>query len=414
MSNSVRSSSIHKLFISQLNLLLCLIFGGWILFRLIPNDGTNATAFLAMDIIFLSTSVLVTLLRPFARPSAYTISAVIFAYVALDLLVLYVFTMNNAGRFTGGLFTDFLYSDKYFLYVMLLGIFASSRVVEGRTVKVLLMMFLAGCFIKYGYSRILYSGERPRLLLENNYELMMVLILFVMYTAVERWHSRRPSHYLVALLGFIVVLSGSRSALVAFVPVLVLLYAKPTARHFVLLLVMIPPAFYVVVTVFQSRIGASGRIDRLQFLGIFLDELDDFRFWNYLIGLKPLSPLNPQSCQQVAYYKSLFSAQENGECYAPVLHSYVLRALHDHGVIGTVLPFVAVAMFLRGRQFSVGERACLIGIALLCGFSVAGIGANFVAFPLALACALHRPSAPGERSRMGDGELAPRQPALQN
>lgn len=393
MIRNAREAPVQQLLSKQLNLLLCGIFGIWITFRLLPLPGTNDSAFVTMDVIFLTTSVFVALLKPFARPQAYLLAALVLTYVAIDLGILYFSTLSTSQTFSVGLFKDFLYSDKYFIYLVLLAIFSSSKIIEERTIKFLLMAFLGGCLIKYGYSQILGIDDRPKLLLENNYEQMMVLTLFAMYIAIERWYRRRPSHYLVGLLVVVVALSGSRSALIALLPILIHLYAKPTIGHMLLLLIMVPVVSVLVVAVFEMRVGASGHIDRVEFFEVFKAEVSRFDLWNYLIGMKPLSPLSALSCQQLSYYESLFSAQGNGLCYATVLHSYMLRAFHDHGLIGSLLPFGAIYFFLSGGQFSRNERLVILSIGFFCGFSVAGIGANFVAFPLALACGLRKPLA---------------------
>lgn len=391
MLSKAQGTPIRSVMTNQLNQLLCGIFALWTIVRLAPLPDSNEVAFAIMDGIFIVTTIIVFLIRPFANPKAYAISLIFTIYFLIDLFVLYVFGQNN-GHFTSGLFKDFLYSDKYFVYVILLGVFVSSQVFEEKTIRFLLITFITGCIIKYSYSIVLGIDDRPKLLLENNYELMMLLTLFVLNIAIDRWNKRRTPHYMVILVVFIVGLSGSRSAAIALLPIITLLYAKPTAGHFLAFLILAPVATALIVMLFEARIGASGRIDRVAFFDVFIYELQSFKIWNYIIGVKPLSPLSPSSCHQLSYYQTLFSAQENGQCYATVLHSYFLRSLHDHGIVGSVVPFFAIFYFLGGGKFSRGERWTLLSIGFLCGFSVAGIGANFVAFPLALAAGLRRPA----------------------
>lgn len=383
--------SAKQLVSKQLNLALCGIFAAWIAFGLLPLSNTNDVAFVMMDAIFLTTSLLVAVVNPLARPHAYYVSAVALGYVLIDFGILWISTSGSSQGFPSGLFKDFLYSDKYFIYLAILGIFASSRTIEAKTIKFLLIAFLSGCLIKYGYSQLLRIDDRPKLLLENNYEQMMLLTLFAIHTAIERWYGRRPPHYFVALLVIVVALSGSRSALIALLPILVHLYAKPTIAHILLLLMIVPIVSVLVLVIFEMRVGASGHIDRVAFFEVFTDEVRRFDIWNYIIGMKPLSPLSSQSCHQLSYYQSLFSAQDNGLCYAPVLHSYMLRSFHDHGILGALLPFSAIFFFLGTRNYTKTEKLVILSIGFLCGFSVSGIGANFVAFPLALACGLRRP-----------------------
>lgn len=376
---------------NYLGAFVCAVFFLWAVYGLTPHERGNDLPFKIMDLIFIVSTVFAVLSKPLERKRAFLISVLLLLYVAFDLLYLISFYKTNGYSLPRGLVVDFIYSDKFIVYLAMIAVFRGSEVIESDAIKRLMLIITVSMLAKYGYSQILSLDSRPILFLENNYELMMLLTLFTMYAILERHANRNPSTALSLLIALIIILSGSRSGTIALFPVIFYLYFRPSLSRALIFSFLGPILVFGAWWIFETRSGASGNIDRVQFFQVFMREISDFSFVNYLIGLKPLTPLSMTACQELSYYQSLFSAQENGRCYAIILHGFMMRAMHDHGVIGLIAPFVILYYLLNNGFYTKTERLVLISIGFLCGFSVAGIGANFVAFPLALAVGLRRP-----------------------
>jgi hypothetical protein len=151
--------------------------------------------------------------------------------------------------------------------------------------------------------------------------------------------------------------------------------------------------------VFSSRAAADGpgELDRLVFFHTFLFEVRDWPFWEFLTGSFPLTPLSPGSCGSLAFYTPLFSQTDAGVCYSVILHSFFLRGLFDHGVLGIVLIYTLVWRGLRRSGVGLRDTIGLLALFTVSGFSVSAFNNVFVAIVLAVAMGLDR-SPPGPPS----------------
>ncbi|MPQ99423.1 hypothetical protein GB931_16155 [Modestobacter sp. I12A-02628] len=308
-------------------------------------------------------------------PAGTVLTGVGAGYVVLKALVLVFFSSASA--------VDFLQAYKAFVYVALLGALVGSGVFDrarlARFTTFLVVVFL----VKYGYSAVLGLADRPGVYLENNFELVMLLGLFLL--ADPHLGSRRG--WVLGALVVIVLLSGSRSAALGLLVVVLFLDRRTGPRAWPLLVARVALVVGAAAAVFLGRaqFDAGARLDRLNFLDTFRYEVQDWSVLEWLLGSPPLTPLTPGSCQSLSYYTPLFSSTDPGVCYSVILHSYVLRVVFDHGLLGMVLLTGLIWYGLRRSGTGRRETLALLTLIWVSGLSVSAFNNVFSAVVLAVA-----------------------------
>jgi hypothetical protein len=323
-------------------------------------------------------------------PGAWPLLVLGGLYLGLKALLLVLY--GSAGAL------DFLQAYKSFYYVVLLAFLVGKRRFDGfrlaRLASFLVTVFLA----KYAYSVVLGLDQRPGVYLENNFEL--VLLIGLCYLAWPYLGRRR--HLVFAGLAATVLLSGSRSAALGLLCIYAFLYLRRSTRSWPLHMAGLGGVGWAVVALFGERAAEQGtaQLDRLQFLDVFLYEVRDWPVWEFVTGSLPLTPLSPGSCGSLAYWSVLFSKSDPGTCYSVILHSFFLRAVFDHGVLGLVLLYALVWIGLRRSRVPVRDTVALLSLITISGFSVSAFNNVFTAIVLGVAMGLARtpplePAAPG-------------------
>lgn len=230
---------------------------------------------------------------------------------------------------------------------------------------------------------ILGPGERPGLLLENNFE----IALFAGLVIVLYKHLGRGRPWAVLLMGTMTLLSGSRSGAVAFL--ILALFAVTQAKGANLFVkyvlgLLVPALIFVPAWIFQQRAIGATQVDRLNFLDVFWAETANWDALQWIFGSTPITALSDGACFRLSYYQMLFSSEGDGSCYSVILHAFILRVVFDAGVLGLVIAFgVAWCMMRRGRvQF--GVAFALILVAFTNSLSVSGPNNPYVALPILL------------------------------
>jgi len=281
---------------------------------------------------------------------------------------------------------DFLQAYKAFIYVALLTPFVGRNLFSARAITCAFWMLSSVFVMKYGYERLLGGGGkfslRPTVFTENNFELIFLTLLY--YLAVTRGTARKA--LATILISAVVVLSGSRSAIIGLVIAVVAVQAVGfRAKHLLSTAVSAPIAILVAYYVFQGRsAGGIETIDRFRFLLVFLAEIDQWRWYNYLFGTAPLTALSPSSCAALSFWTNLFSFSGDGKCYSVILHSYVLRVIFDHGVIGFTLLLAAIDFLLKRCQYTTKDRVVIFGVLLASALSISSFNNVFAALALAV------------------------------
>lgn len=282
---------------------------------------------------------------------------------------------------------DFAQAYKSFYYIIPLSLFAGKEKFNERQIKTTLYFLLAMFLIKYSYSRILHLDERlstrPGLYVENNFELILLIILY--YIAAPSIKSYKLITF--ATLAFIVIISGSRSALLALLVVYSATFIKKIDIKLLLSIIALIALLWILYIVFSERLAGGGleEIDRYRFMMVFLNETKSWGILNYLFGNIPLTPLSPQSCSSLSFYEGMFSSAGTGECYSVILHAYLLRVIFDQGIIALLLMLAFIWAGLGKANYTKKQRYCIICVLMVSGISVSSINSVFSAIALAIA-----------------------------
>lgn len=305
--------------------------------------------------------------------------------VLVLVLVGYALTRVVPALANGSPIVDFLQAYRWLLYLVVFAFAVGRRWGPIRPLVRVMWLLLGMAFLKAALTFFLApGGTRPGLLLENNFE----LALFSGLVAVLYRHLGRGRPWAVLLLGGLTLLAGSRSGAVAFL--VLALYAItqiPATRANLLqrfvLACAVPVLVLVPVWVFASRAEAT-RIDRLNFLDVFLFETRSWDVVTWLMGSPPITPLT-QGCIALSYYSDLFASTGDGTCYAVILHAFALRVVFDAGVIGAALAFGVIWLTMRRAGAARLLAACILLIAVTNSLSVSGPNNPYVALPVLLA-----------------------------
>jgi hypothetical protein len=231
---------------------------------------------------------------------------------------------------------------------------------------------------------VLGPGERPGLLVENNFELALFSGLLAVVYPVMRHRALA-----IGLLGVLVVLAGSRSGSIAFL--MLMLYAAYMTRKAgvftrYLQVVALPLLALVPVIIFTSRsTGGVESIDRVRFLEVFLHDASDWNPFIWLFGNVPITAISPEGCGALSFYAGLFSSDGDGTCYSVILHAFVMRVIFDAGLVGLAISIAIPWWLMRKTGNSIAITLCLSAIAFTNGLSVSGLNNPYVALPFVLA-----------------------------
>lgn len=252
-----------------------------------------------------------------------------------------------------------------------------------RITWLLVALALAKSVITY----VLGAGDRPGLLIENNFE----LALFCGLVIVVYHHMSRYRLLMILLMGVLTVLAQSRSGAVAYAILVVFAVSQAkTANVFVrYLLTLIAPAGALLAwNIFQERSEGVATVDRLNFLAVFLREAESWSVLDWVIGTVPITPLSPGACSSLAYYAVLYSTSGDGSCYSVILHSFLLRVVFDAGVLGLLIAFGTSWYLMRRSGVQLPTTIGLVAIAVSNSASVSGPNNPYVALPILLAILL--------------------------
>lgn len=315
----------------------------------------------------------------------FDVAARSFLLVAL----VYATTKTALMAFSGSpAWLDYIQAYKAYFYLVALAFFVRRRCFDGVRVARVSAVLTAAFLVKYGYSQALHLDPRPGLYTENNFELIMLLGLF--YLGFP--YAGRSRHLVFAALTATVLLSGSRSGALGLLIVYVALYLRARNRFWPLHLLGVAGVGAAVAALFLSRDPQGLQsVDRYHFLQVFLREVRPWPLWEFLTGSYPITPLSPASCHELAYYVNEFSYSQPGVCYSVILHSYLLRAVLDQGLLGLGVLYGLVWLALHRSGASGRDVVVLLGILTVSGLSVSAFNSVFAAITLAVALGLARP-----------------------
>lgn len=285
--------------------------------------------------------------------------------------------------FDGANLLDFLMIYKAFIYLFVLLLISKKKIIEfdhlTRFYSVLIFLFL----FKYLFLQILSLSDRPTLFVENNFELMFLYALYILIYDRQGIFKLKD----ISLLGLITILSLSRSSIVIFIALMGYLYVRtmPLKKLIILMPLIIVLGVGVIVLVFAGRSESSiEEIDRYKFFLVFLDNVKDWEVIDFFVGADRISPLSVQSCETLSFYKNLFSFEKDGTCYSVILHSYILRAIYDHGLFGLLFIALIWYLILKDSGIKVDLSILFVFLMLLNGISVSSFNNIFAVLGMAI------------------------------
>ncbi|RIW12234.1 hypothetical protein D0X99_19315 [Algoriphagus lacus] len=247
-------------------------------------------------------------------------------YVTLSLIYAVIIEKNHI--------LDFFLIFKSFVYLVIISQFVGKNSLTPEYVRKIYLVVLGLFFLKYLFLVLQGTARQSiRVFDESNFELMMLSCLFLL-----DYRNRRELNYLeIMLLLITFFLSGSRSGLVIIVFLIGALFLKNlNKRNFFILLLFAPIGIGMIYFIFLTRSEGDTleSIDRYIFFMSFLKEVKDWTFFDFLVGSERITALSPETCGKLNYYEKLLSFRNDGTCYSVILHSFIIRVIFDHGLIG--------------------------------------------------------------------------------
>ena len=272
---------------------------------------------------------------------------------------------------------DFVIIYKVFLYIILL-INVRKDFFSVHHLQVFFKFLVSFFFIKYLLSRFIFGINRPGIFVENNFELLLLISVFFLHV----YHGLYLERFYKGAFFLVILLSGSRSGLVCtlFSYAMLILFKLDKKLLLKMLVFFILGAFSVVVFYQRLAGGDIHSIDRFVFLNIFLQEIRDFSFYNYLFGADIITSLSDGACSQLSFYSSMFSTSDSKNCFSVVLHSFVLRSFFDHGLVGFFLVLISFYYILTKSGYSKYFSFVIVLMFVLNGLSVSSFNSVYAGF----------------------------------
>lgn len=274
---------------------------------------------------------------------------------------------------------DFFLIYKSFIYISFLFMIAGKRILEEKQIIIFTNIIFAFFILKYSLSHIFNFIHRPFIYTENNFELMFIAILYL-YIAMNK---KENKNIYLALYGLITLLSFSRSGAGIFIFVAFMSYINKINIKLVFIsIITLPILLLFVFVIFSSRGESMETLDRLNFLRVFINETEHWNIIDYFIGSPRITQLGYNSCQELSFYEVLFSKSGSGDCYSVIFHSFILRVIFDHGILGFGFLIFSTYKLLVLSKISKKNTYTFLGIFILNGISVSSF--NSVFFPLSM------------------------------
>lgn len=283
-----------------------------------------------------------------------------------------------------GTIYDFLMAYKVVIYMVVSVFFVGRRTISKDGIINVFYVLAIAMLIKYVLSIFMGYSERPGLYDENNFELMLLIFSFYSKFILE---NKIKKFDLVIVLS-IFILSGSRSGIISVIPFLFFIDTRKFGVNTLSKVILLIFVSVLAMFIFLDRMANISiyEIDRVRFLFVFLSEIENWNFINYVFGTEPLTPLSYSGALDLTYYKGLFSNHDKNITFSVVLHSFLLRAIFDHGLLGlwVIIFFYFKILFLSG--FTRNECFAILGVLLMNSLSVSSLNSVFSILGIMLLC----------------------------
>lgn len=277
---------------------------------------------------------------------------------------------------------DYLTVFLCFFYVMLLLFVTQKKLISLKFFNKLFRALLVIFLLRYAYVFFTYTTHRPRLFMENNFELLFLSILLV----GSIWKSKKVDILNLLMFSFIAISSGSRSGIAIFFFILFVCFFKKEyikAKYiWIYVLVFLGVSFASTIILDRMPKGGFQNIDRFWFLLYFFDEIENWSLWNYIFGSPIITALSTETCKGLSYYSELYSYKGDGSCYSVIFHSFILRIIFDHGFLGLFFLFYLIKRILVLSGFSKRYVIAMLGVLFLNSISISSLNSVFSIFGL--------------------------------
>lgn len=343
---------------------LLYIISTWALIR--PHSASS-TLFNNLLELFLMIMVFLNLRK--IHKKIFFVFSITLLYFFLSVTYILLFTQSNI--------LDFLLIYKFFVYAIFLSIIFKKQIISKEDFFYFYKFLLSVFALKY-LAITIFNSSRPTLFFENNFELMMLALMFYLYYAFKGKVSIRHQ----VLISIIFVLSKSISGVLILMFVLMMVNIKQILKKIYIIIPGFIALVLAAIYILKDRMG--GEIDfsqhtRFRFLIVFLDEIKNWNFSNYLFGAPRISHLSEEACEKLGYWDSLFSYSGDGTCYSVVLHSYIFRSIFDHGFLGLLFILYFVYTIILRSGFTRNDGLAVLGIVLINGLSVSSFNSVYFA-----------------------------------
>lgn len=297
-------------------------------------------------------------------------------YVVLSLVYAVLLKENHV--------LDFFLIFKSFIYLVIVSQFVGIKSLDPEFTRKTFLVVLSLFLVKYLFLvAIGTSRQSIRVFEESNFELMLLSYLFLL-----DYNNHRKVKYLEMLLLLVTFfISGSRSGLVIIVFLIGCIFLRDLNwKNFLLLLVFAPVGLGLIYFIFLNRSEGDSleSIDRYIFFLSFLKEVKTWTFLDFLIGSERITALSPETCGKFTYYTKLFSFRGDGSCYSVMLHSFVIRVIFDHGILGFLFLCTAVYQLVRKSGFDRFISILVLMVLILNSLSVSAFNSVYAMIGVAL------------------------------
>ena len=289
-----------------------------------------------------------------------------------------IYTSLSAIIFKGTHPIDYFIAYKFFIYLILLGFSVGKNFFEYEFTKKLFQFLLFFFFLKYFISIVAGLNFRPILFAENNFELFLLLL---MYVSLYRYNTTYLNKLYGLILFLIVAMSGSRSALLGLILLIVVLNFSKIDKRFFFKMLVVVVAVGAVGLLLSSRLDEKG-VDRFHFLLVFLNDTSQWDLLTWCSGSSPLTPLSPESCKSLSHWQGLFSRSGDGSCYSVILHSFLMRLIYDHGIFGLMFLLLFLYIALKKSNYEFNFILIVIGLIMVQSLSVSGMNNPYITLGL--------------------------------
>ncbi len=309
-----------------------------------------------------------------ARKNEFFASIAFVRWASIGYLVLsYIYAVEMRGANA----EDFLLIYKCFIYLFFLSFVAGKKLMTFEATNRLLFVLMGLFFVKYVAMIVVKGDDRPILYMENNFELMLLYALYLIRFTV----TKKNALPILGFIGLITILSLSRSSLLMYCVVVLYAFAELYKK----LRVFILPAAIVllggvIMLIFSQRDSSIEEIDRFKFMMVWWSQVKDWDLYQWLVGAPRITNLSPGACRFFYHWiDSLFSRSGNGTCYSVVFHSFLLRAIFDHGILGLVFIIFAAYKLLAVNGVRRDVAWVFVSLVIINGLSVSSFNNLFYA-----------------------------------